>query len=148
MTSLGIKRSCQACGCKYYDFNKTPIVCPSCEAEFDPEVLLKSRRLKPISAEKPKSAEAPDAPDATEAAEATETTAPEVADVADIALSEDDIEAGDNEDAVDDDGDAPIINVRKSEDDEESIKSDNPITSDFLDDEGGEAEEENKDDEE
>ena len=142
MTSLGIKRSCQACGCKYYDFNKTPIACPSCEAEFDPEVLLKSRRLKPISAEKPKS---PDAPDATDAAETTETTAPEVADVA---LSEDDIEAGDNEDAVDDDGDAPIINVRKSEDDEESIKSDNPITSDFLDDEGGEAEEEIKDDEE
>ena len=142
MKSLGIKRSCQACGCKYYDFNKAPIACPSCEAEFDPEVLLKSRRLKPISAEKPKS---PDAPDATEAAEATETTAPEVADVA---LSEDDIEAGDNEDAVDDDGDAPIINVRESEDDEESIKSDNPITSDFLDDEGGEAEEENKDDEE
>ena len=145
MKSLGIKRSCQACGCKYYDFNKAPIVCPSCEAEFDPEVLLKSRRLKPISAEKPKS---PDATEATEAAEATETTAPEVADVADVALSEDDIEAGDNEDAVDDDGDAPIINVRESEDDEESIKSDNPITSDFLDDEGGEAEEENKDDEE
>ena len=145
MKSLGIKRSCQACGCKYYDFNKAPIVCPSCEAEFDPEVLLKSRRLKPISAEKPKSPEAPDAPDA---AEATETTAPEAAPDADIALSEDDIEAGDNEDAVDDDGDAPIINVRKSEDDEESIKSDNPITSDFLDDEGGEAEEEIKDDEE
>ena len=145
MTSLGTKRSCQACGCKYYDFNKAPIACPSCEAEFDPEVLLKSRRLKPISAEKPKSA---DAPDAAEAAETAETTAPEVADVADVALSEDDIEAGDNEDAVDDDGDAPIINVRESEDDEESIKSDNPITSDFLDDEGGEAEEENKDDEE
>ena len=145
MKSLGIKRSCQACGCKYYDFNKAPIACPSCEAEFDPEVLLKSRRLKPISAEKPKSA---DAPDAAEAAETAETTAPEVADVADVALSEDDIESGDNEDAVDDDGDAPIINVRKSEDDEESIKSDNPITSDFLDDEGGEAEEENKDDEE
>ena len=148
MKSLGIKRSCQACGCKYYDFNKAPIACPSCEAEFDPEVLLKSRRLKPISAEKPKS---PDAPDATEAPETAETTAPEVApdaDIADVALSEDDIEAGDNEDAVDDDGDTPIINVRKSEDDEESIKSDNPITSDFLDDEGGEAEEENKDDEE
>ena len=145
MKSLGIKRSCQACGCKYYDFNKAPIACPSCGVEFDPEVLLKSRRLKPISAEKPKS---PEAPDAAEAAETTETTAPEVADVADVALSEDDIEAGDNEDAVDDDGDAPIINVRESEDDEESIKSDNPITSDFLDDEGGEAEEENKDDEE
>ena len=145
MKSLGTKRSCQACGCKYYDFNKAPIACPSCEAEFDPEVLLKSRRLKPISAEKPKSAEAAETAEATEA---TETTAPEVADVADVALSEDDIEAGDNEDAVDDDGDAPIINVRKSEDDEESIKSDNPITSDFLDDEGGEAEEEIKDDEE
>ena len=131
MTSLGIKRSCQVCGCKYYDFNKTPIVCPSCEAEFDPEVLLKSRRLKPMPAEKPKAAEA---------------TEPEVADVE---LSEDDIEAGDNEDAVDDDSDAPIINVPESEDDEESIKSDNPITNDFLDDDAEAdsdgADEDNKD---
>ena len=142
MTSLGIKRICQACGCKYYDFNKTPIACPSCEAEFDPEVLLKSRRLKPISAEKTKS------PDATEAAETSE--APEITEAAeiteaDIEISEDDIEAGDNEDAVDDDGDAPIIKVHEAEDDEESIKSDNPITSDFLDDDGEEADEETKD---
>jgi uncharacterized protein (TIGR02300 family) len=31
---LGIKRSCQACGAKFYDLHKTPIVCPTCSAVF------------------------------------------------------------------------------------------------------------------
>ncbi len=36
---------------KFYDFNKSPITCPGCGSEFDPENLLKSRRGK--SASKP-----------------------------------------------------------------------------------------------
>ena len=36
---------------KFYDFNKSPITCPGCGSEFDPENLLKSRRGK--SAAKP-----------------------------------------------------------------------------------------------
>ena len=43
-TKLGIKRRCGSCGTKFYDFNKSPIICPSCEAKFDHEQLLKSRR--------------------------------------------------------------------------------------------------------
>ena len=41
---LGQKRRCNACGMKFYDFKKSPITCPSCNAEFDPDSLLKSRR--------------------------------------------------------------------------------------------------------
>lgn len=41
---LGIKRRCGSCGTKFYDFNKNPIICPSCSSEFDPEQLLKSRK--------------------------------------------------------------------------------------------------------
>ena len=41
---LGIKRRCISCGTKFYDFLKSPITCPSCGAEFDPEQLLKSRK--------------------------------------------------------------------------------------------------------
>ena len=45
----GVKRICPACGFKYYDFNKSPITCPSCKVEFDPDVYLKSRKGKNFS---------------------------------------------------------------------------------------------------
>ena len=41
---LGKKRRCASCGMKFYDFNKSPITCPSCDTEFNPDNLLKSRR--------------------------------------------------------------------------------------------------------
>lgn len=44
--TLGVKRHCQSCGKNFYDLNKFPIVCPHCQATFDPEVLLKSSRVK------------------------------------------------------------------------------------------------------
>ena len=49
MTSLGTKRTCQSCSAKYYDFNKSPIICPSCGAEFDPDIFLKSRKGRSLS---------------------------------------------------------------------------------------------------
>ena len=45
----GIKRVCPSCSIKYYDFNKSPIVCPKCEFEFDPDLLLKSRKGRSIA---------------------------------------------------------------------------------------------------
>ena len=45
----GIKRICPACGLKYYDFNNSPITCPSCNVEFDPDIYLKSRKGKSFS---------------------------------------------------------------------------------------------------
>ena len=42
--NLGRKQSCTSCGIKFYDLKKKPVVCPACGTEFDPEVLLKSRR--------------------------------------------------------------------------------------------------------
>src|SRR3546814_10616018 len=32
----GTKRICQTCGTKFYDLTKSPIICPSCSAQFDP----------------------------------------------------------------------------------------------------------------
>jgi len=49
----GTKRVCQSCAVKFYDFGRTPIVCPKCSAVFDPETLLKSRRSRPAAAAKP-----------------------------------------------------------------------------------------------
>ena len=45
----GKKRICLACNTKYYDFNKSPIICPSCGSEFDPDIFLKSRKGKNLS---------------------------------------------------------------------------------------------------
>ena len=42
----GQKRICLACNTKYYDLNKSPIICPSCGTEFDPDTYLKSRKGK------------------------------------------------------------------------------------------------------
>lgn len=58
----GIKRICQACSIRYYDFDKHPIVCPGCGSGFDPEAVLKSRRarvavvdeVKPVAVVEPK----------------------------------------------------------------------------------------------
>ena len=44
----GKKRICLACNIKYYDFNKSPIICPSCGTEFDPDTNLKSRKSKSL----------------------------------------------------------------------------------------------------
>ena len=46
----GKKRICSACGLKYYDFNNLPITCPACKVKFDPDIYLKSRKGKSLSA--------------------------------------------------------------------------------------------------
>ena len=45
----GRKRTCQVCGKKYYDLNKSPIICPCPEAvEFDPNHYLRTRKGKNV----------------------------------------------------------------------------------------------------
>ncbi|MFO1038277.1 MAG: TIGR02300 family protein [Geminicoccaceae bacterium] len=44
----GTKRSCLSCGARFYDFGRSPIVCPSCGAVFDVEVLTR-RRARPAA---------------------------------------------------------------------------------------------------
>lgn len=44
----GTKRVCLGCNARFYDFNKSPIICPSCGLEFDPDYLSK-RKSRPIS---------------------------------------------------------------------------------------------------
>ena len=41
--SWGIKRICLCCGTRFYDLNKSPILCPNCGEEFDPEYLMKKK---------------------------------------------------------------------------------------------------------
>ena len=41
---LGIKRTCLSCNMRFYDFNRSPIVCPGCSVEFDPKSLMKKKQ--------------------------------------------------------------------------------------------------------
>ena len=45
----GRKRICPSCAMKYYDFNRSPIICPSCNEKFEPDLYLKSRKGKVLS---------------------------------------------------------------------------------------------------
>ena len=77
---LGLKRSCLSCGMKFYDFGRTPIICPGCQAEFDPESLVRSRRGR--AAAKPAAKSAKAAPDAGVIENEAETEADEIEDEA------------------------------------------------------------------
>lgn len=47
----GVKRTCQSCGARFYDMQRTPIICPKCSSVVEPEVVLKTRRSSAPSAE-------------------------------------------------------------------------------------------------
>jgi len=47
---LGKKRVCSGCKTKFYDFKKKPILCPTCNTEFDDLFFLKKiKNLKKSS---------------------------------------------------------------------------------------------------
>ena len=114
-SSLGVKRHCQSCGKNFYDLDKTPIVCPNCQTTFDPEVLLKSSRVK--AAVQP-------------VAKASETKKDKNIDedlTEDIDTVNDDIENDD--DMLDDDSDIAAITSSDMSDDEEieTVSSDDGL---------------------
>ena len=111
---LGTKRACLACGMRFYDFSRSPIICPGCGAEFDPENIIKSRKGRPAA----KSA-ARDDSDATDddQMEGDDNADELVASVVDD-NDDDDIDFDDGDDVdVDDDGPG-IIQDDISDDDE------------------------------
>ncbi len=44
----GLKRICMECGVRFFDLNKRPINCPSCDVEFTGEIKLKARRGRAV----------------------------------------------------------------------------------------------------
>ena len=46
----GTKRICQSCGARFYDFGRSPIVCPPAVRVFDLEILNRARRARPVGA--------------------------------------------------------------------------------------------------
>ena len=109
---LGTKRACLACGMRFYDFSRSPIICPGCGAEFDPENIIKSRKGRP----------------------AAKTTSRGDVDATDDDQIEDDDDANELTDAVVDDNDDDDIDC--DDDDDVDVDDDGPgiIQDDISDD--------------
>lgn len=59
----GTKRRCLSCSAAFYDMQKSPILCPKCGTEFNPETVVKSRRPAKVEEKAkvvPKAAVVPD----------------------------------------------------------------------------------------
>ena len=113
--ALGIKRHCQSCDEHYYDLNKSPITCPHCKTVFDPEVLLKSRKSKPVAVATPKKVEPAEAE----------------ADDLDVDIEDDNTDDVVNEDIIDDDAD--LVAIAPTNDGDDEIVSTDGAIEDELD---------------
>jgi len=111
----GVKRTCLSCGTNFYDMQKSPIVCPSCDTVFDPEAIFRPRRNRPAE---------PDArPPANDDAAKPETGDEDADEVAAL-VSDVEVEGDDDDDAIgvdlddDDDDDEPVVVIKKDDDDD------------------------------
>ena len=43
---LGAKQICPTCSAKFYDLGRRPATCPKCHTAFDPEEVVKTRRVR------------------------------------------------------------------------------------------------------
>ncbi len=115
---LGLKRTCLSCGMRYYDFNRTPISCPGCQTEFDPELVVRSRRGRaaPKSESKAGKADASALVEEVDAPEDDEPQADEKTSAADG--SEDEVGFEGDDIDVDNDDSAGLIAGDLDEEDE------------------------------
>ncbi|MFN3077603.1 MAG: TIGR02300 family protein [Alphaproteobacteria bacterium] len=48
----GLKRTCHGCGARFYDLRRSPAHCPKCDAEFEPDVPVRTHRASTAAATK------------------------------------------------------------------------------------------------
>ena len=113
---LGTKRACLSCGMRFYDFKRSPILCPGCGTEFDPENIIKNRKSRSNS--KPANGADTDAGDGDQI-ETDETDALTESIV--VGKDDDDIDFDDDE--VNEDADGPGIIQDDISDDDELLPS-------------------------
>jgi len=115
-----LKRICQACPTKYYDFDRRPILCPSCGVEFDPEAILKARRSHASAVRKERAAATATAESANEKQQGEEVAEGLDKDLNDETFKSDG-NAGDDDSAPDVDDD---LDEEGLEDDEDTASDD------------------------
>ena len=113
---LGTKRACLSCGMRFYDFKRSPILCPGCDTEFDPENIIKNRKSRSNS--KAANGANTDVSDGDQI-EIDETDA--LAESIVVGKDDDDIDFDDDE--VNEDADGPGIIQDDISDDDELLPS-------------------------
>ena len=107
----GSKRTCLNCGTRFYDMQRTPIVCPKCGSENAPDAVTKARRVMkkaPAHVAEVKAKVAKPAPDDDEVIDEVEV---EDDDDTDDGLIED------TEDLAEDDDMAEVIHLGSDDED-------------------------------
>ncbi len=114
--SLGTKRTCPACGTRFYDLNRDPIECPSCHEKFTVEPILPSKQDQ--MADKPEEAapepakevavDEPVTPDEVAAEDVDEAAAVADVDLDDVEVS---VDPSDDTFLETDDEDAPVDDI-------------------------------------
>ena len=104
----GVKRACLACGTRFYDMRKDPIVCPSCSAKFDVETIFRPRRTR-APVDEPPAAPPPPAADTVKGEDLDEELAKLADDSLDDDDDDDDAAIEDTSDLADDDSDVPTV---------------------------------------
>lgn len=113
---LGLKRQCLNCGAKFFDLNKSPIVCPKCAAVF-----TAAPARAPARAQAAEEDETPAAAAGPEIVSLEEADAPEKA----VEGAEDDIDIDDEAG-----GDETFLEEDEEEDDDVSDLIDGEIEND------------------
>lgn len=117
---LGLKRLCPSCGAKYYDLNRSPILCPKCGTQFDAGLAARARPAAAVEDEEdteeevvevgaitPEFVSLEDAEDA-DGDDVPDIEDPDIEDEApedDVFLEEEDEDGGDMSDLIGDVGD-------------------------------------------
>lgn len=127
--SKGLKRICMNCGARFYDLDKSPIICPSCDTEFTGEIKVKSRRGRPPAEDKPVKAAAK----------------PAVAEEADDEIE--DIDADDDIVSLDDADEDNADDLDDDEDDNVNMPNELDDSFDDIDDEEDDVEDEDDEEE-
>ena len=146
--NLGVKRICDSCAVKFYDFNKIPVVCPKCGHSFDPaDLIAQESVLSPAQAAQPdernaglggasaagaggaQAAAAMPADDADDETEAAEAEAEEISldalvEGENANIDDDNVDAVDNRPAPLEDFGVDDVDGVDDEDDDENIDDD------------------------
>ncbi|NBX67258.1 MAG: TIGR02300 family protein [Proteobacteria bacterium] len=107
----GLKRVCASCATRFYDFNKDPILCPKCGAEFTGIVKIRTRRGRNVIEE-------------AKAKAAAEEEVAEVVETDDATVSLEDLESEENGAVEADEEDAGDLDLDELDDDDDDDEDD------------------------
>jgi uncharacterized protein (TIGR02300 family) len=120
----GTKRVCPSCGARFYDLNRTPIVCPVCQSVYQvtPPPTRRGERAQPVETRKVEEPEAeapvlegPEIISLEEAEEgASDVPAEEDEEIGDLGEEAAEIPAGDDENAFleeEEEGEADVSGI-------------------------------------